>query len=110
MVPSQVLPTMSMLSIGVCLIITVIGPVLKGKVFNCIITSILSLTLCGYIQGDFLNSYVPALNGDRIIWDLATTDVLINCCIWIGIFIIMFITLFLVEKYEGKLYCGYRQW
>lgn len=103
MTPSQVVPVMGLLSICVCLISTAILSVLKGKVFNCVITGIFALTLGGYIQGNFLNSYVSALNGDRILWDLATTDVLINCGVWIGIFLFMFIILFLLEKLWGKI-------
>lgn len=103
MTPSQVLPVMSILSIGVCLTSTAILSVLKGKVFNYMVTGLFALTLSGYIQGNFLNGNITILNGDRILWDLATTDVLINCSVWIGIITVIFIMLFLAERLWKKI-------
>lgn len=71
---------------------------LKGKIFNYLVTAIFSLTLCGYIQGNFLNGQLGALTGDTIDWYKETIPMLVNLLIWIVLFIVPYIILYFNKK------------
>lgn len=95
---SDIIYIMAGVSVIVFLIISLIVSIFRGKIFNYIITAIFSLTLCGYIQGNFLNGHLGTLTGDAIEWHLQRTGMLFNLLIWLIIFIIPYIVLYIHKK------------
>lgn len=88
--PIQIAPIMAILTIALSVVITFTISLLKGNIFNFVITSIFALTVCGYVQGNFLDSQVSVLNGVPVIWEHEAIDMLINCGIWFVIFVVLF--------------------
>lgn len=94
----DVLYIMAMVAIVSFVIISLVVSMFKGRIFNYIVTAIFSITICGYIQGNFLNGQLGALTGDAIDWHLQRTGMLINLLVWLIIFIIPYIVLYLHKK------------
>lgn len=94
---------MAGVAVAALIVISLLVSMLHGKIFNYIVTGIFSLTLCGYIQGNFLNGHLGALTGDAVDWHLQRTAMLINLLIWLIIFIIPYIVLYLHKKGWGKM-------
>lgn len=80
------------------ILFSVIISLAKGKVFNTLINFILSLTICFYIQGNFLNHELEPLNGTTVQWGLKTTEAIINIMIWLLIIALVSVILYLFEK------------
>lgn len=91
-------PIMAMFSLLACIGVTLLLSFLKGRIFNYAITSIFSITICGYIQGNFLNTSVGALTGEAIAWNKLDSVMIINLFIWFIFFMIPYFILFLDEK------------
>ncbi len=87
---------------GVCAVSTVVLAavlaLLRGKIFNYLVTGVFSLTLCGYIQGNILNGSLGALTGDAILWQTKKASLLINLLVWLVVFLIPYLVLYLSRK------------
>lgn len=81
---------------------TALSLILKGRLFNYYVTLVFSLSLCGYIQGNFLNKSVPSLDGNAVAWHDMTALALINLVIWAVCFIIPFIVHFISRDFWKK--------
>ncbi len=84
---------MGVLAVIVLAIIAFALPLIKGKFFNAVLTVLFSFTVCGYIQGTFLNGSMGQLTGDAIAWNLQKGQMILNTIIWIIIFLIPIIFL-----------------
>lgn len=102
---SDILFIMLGVSMLIFAVITLLVAMLRGKIFNYVVTAIFSLTLCGYIQGNFLNGHLGALTGDAIDWYTQRTDMLLNLLIWLVIFIIPYIVLYFHKKGWKQMIC-----
>lgn len=79
-----------------------ISMLLKGRLFNYYITTVFSFALCAYLQGTFMNSSLPALDGTAVQWHLLTGASFINLIIWIVIFALPYILHFFNRKVWKK--------
>ncbi|MEG0366273.1 MAG: sulfatase-like hydrolase/transferase [Coprobacillus sp.] len=95
---SDILLIMACTSILIFIVSSLLIALLRGRIFNYIVTGLFSLTICGYIQGNFLNGSLGALTGDEIAWHTQRGDMLINLLIWFIIFIIPYIVLYFNNK------------
>ncbi len=89
---------MGVFSVCVFAALTLILPILRGKIFDLLLSAVFSLTLCGYIQGNFIGGKLSTLTGDAILWQGQKGKMIINLLIWAAIFIIPFITLYFSRK------------
>jgi len=100
--PREMVAAMTFFSMGICLAFTLILSLLKGKIFNYALTLVFSLTVAGYIQGNFLNNMIGALTGDAIEWNGMAVDTLLNLLLWVLIGLLAFCLLYLSQKIWRK--------
>ncbi|MBQ8524242.1 MAG: sulfatase-like hydrolase/transferase [Clostridia bacterium] len=78
-------------------------PLIRGKIFNYVMTVILSLTCSAYLQAMLFNGELGALNGDAVDWLSHKGDMLINLAIWAGILIIWLFIMYMKRSLWRKL-------
>lgn len=67
---------------------TAVMMLLRGKVFDAVTTFVFSLTVCFYIQGNFLNKNFGYMNGQPIAWQEHTKLAVMNLALWLLLMII----------------------
>lgn len=95
---TEITPIMAFVSISAFVLITLIVSILRGKIFNYVVTAIFSFTICGYLQGNFFNGELGALTGDAIAWQDQKTGMLWNLLIWFILFMIPYTLLYFNRK------------
>ncbi|HRT81936.1 MAG TPA: hypothetical protein P5127_02140, partial [Oscillospiraceae bacterium] len=75
----------------VFLFLSLILSVLKGKIFDRLISLCLGILLAAYIQGNFLNKDFGQLTGDKIPWHEMTRHMLFNSLVWVLLVSIPFV-------------------
>ncbi|MBS5724551.1 MAG: sulfatase-like hydrolase/transferase [Clostridiales bacterium] len=93
-----VLP-MILVGIGTTAVLTLILMLLRGKFFTWGASAVFSTTVCAYIQGNFLNLDLGALDGTAIAWETFTMAMLVNCIVWAVIFLIPYIVAYFKPKF-----------
>ena len=88
------LPIMAAFAAIVCAVAALVLALLRGRIFNYVITAVFSVLLFGYIQGNFLNGTLGALTGDSIQWQIQKGHMLLNCFVCLLIFLIPFFVLY----------------
>lgn len=63
---------------------------LKGKIFNYIVTFIFSVTVGGYLQALAFNGDMGSLNGNAIAWDQMKGELFINLFVWAVLFLVVY--------------------
>lgn len=58
---------------------------LRGKLFDIVLSLGLGVLLAGYLQGNFLNLNLGQLTGDRIAWEDYAVHSLLNALLWVVI-------------------------
>lgn len=99
---SDTATVMGVLSAIVLAIIAFALPLIRGKFFNTIVTLLFSSTICGYIQGTFLNGAMGQLTGDAVSWQFQKGQLWLNTVIWIILFALPFIFLIKNKKIWQK--------
>lgn len=79
-----------------------LSAILKGRLFNYYITTVFSFSLCSFIQGTFMNSSLPSLDGTPVQWHLLTASAFLNVVVWIICFSIPYIIHFFSRKFWKK--------
>lgn len=74
-----------LLALFVYLLIQIVFFLLKGRIFDILLSLLFGFLIAGYIQGNFLNLDFGQLTGDAISWQSYTTHALVNLAIWAGI-------------------------
>lgn len=73
---------------------TVVISLLKGKLFNYVVTFISAATIGGYLQALAFNGNLGSLNGDPISWDLMKGELLVNLFVWAVVFLAAYVILY----------------
>ena len=94
-----------LLGLSVTLILTGVLMLLRGKIFNYFTTVIFSITVCSYIQCNFLNHSLGALDGTAIAWETMSGSMFLNLFIWALIFLVPFIVLYFNKKFWRRMVC-----
>ncbi|MDR3363344.1 MAG: hypothetical protein LBS91_00095 [Clostridiales Family XIII bacterium] len=63
---------------------------LRGRLFDVFVSILLSVLICGYLQGGFLNGKLGTLTGDALAWDEMAAQIAGNAALWIAIFAAFF--------------------
>lgn len=95
----DVVVAMSLVTIIALIILSALTALLKGRLFNYIVTCEFSFSLCCYIQGNFLNGNLGLLDGDGIIWQKQASAMLLNLLLIIVIFTIPFVIYYFSKKH-----------
>lgn len=82
---------------------TAVISLLKGKLFNYVVTFISAATIGGYLQALALNGSLGSLNGNAISWDLMKGELLVNLFIWAVVFLIFYGILYLSRNLWKKM-------
>lgn len=85
---SSLLITIGVASLFSILVMCLLLSLLKGKVFNVVISLVFSTLFACYIQGNFLNLDLGNLDGTAIEWSDYAEHGIINAFVWILVFII----------------------
>ncbi len=83
------------LAAAVTVVVTLLGALLRGKIFNYFTSSMFVITICGYLQANFLNGGLGALTGDAIDWILYRNKMLLGLAIWLGVLLVVFFIMYL---------------
>ncbi len=75
---------------------------LRGRLFNYYVTFVFSFALCSYLQGSFMNSSLPSLDGNAVQWHMLTGTALVNLLVWAILFFIPFIIHFFHKDFWAK--------
>lgn len=98
------LPTV--VGIGVMVISTFIGVLLNNKSSYIYVTIVFVVSICLYIQGNFLNLRINVLNGSQIEWVEYKRQFIFNCAILLMIAIILIVLLRRKKLEKYVMYCA----
>lgn len=98
----EILPVMFIITITSFVSITLLVSLLRGRVFNYMLTGIFTVLLCGYLQGNFWNGHLGALTGDAIDWYNYSAPMFLNLLLWFIVFIIIYLVLFVSKNIWKK--------
>ncbi|HZJ76054.1 MAG TPA: hypothetical protein VFD25_05650 [Clostridia bacterium] len=82
---------MVLVAFAFVVIASVVIALLKGVVFDMLVTSLFSLTVCSYIQRNFMNTDLNVLTGEPVEWSNNTWKYMVFLAIWLIAFIIPFV-------------------
>ena len=68
--------------------ITSVLILLRGKVYNYAVSLVFSVTLAGYIQGNFLNIDHGTLDGSEVVWQNFKVPAMLNLLFWAAVILI----------------------
>ena len=90
---------------GLCcfVILTLLGCVFKGWLYDIVLSLFVGLLLAGYVQGNFLNLNLGEMTGDEINWGQYATHGYINIAIWVVIMLLPLICRIFLSKAWKKL-------
>lgn len=95
------------LLIGAAAVVFVIGTLLvsllRGKIFNYVVSCIFAFTVCGYLQATFLNGSVGILSGETVEWARQKGDMMISLVAWGGILVLVFFVMYLHREIWRKM-------
>lgn len=77
---------------------TLLTSLLKGKIFNYVLTLAFGIVVSGYLQAAFFNGDLGRLNGDGIVWLSLLGKMVLNLCVWGAILLVVYVILFLNKK------------
>ncbi len=83
----------------VCALGTLLISLLRGKIFNYVVCSIFSITVCSYLQSMFLNGSLGTLTGDAIAWQNMKDGLYKGIFIWLSLLLIFYLIMFLHRKF-----------
>ena len=94
----DVLLPISVIFAAVFIAATVLTSMLKGRVFDCAVSVLFAITVCGYLQAALFNGSLGILTGDMIRWDWHQWELLFDSLFWIFVTLFVFFILYLYKK------------
>lgn len=87
----EMLPSLLKVGGAVCAALFIFSLLLRGHLFDCFAAIVFGILVAGYLQGNFLNLNLGALDGTAIAWQRYTTHALLNTALWGAIIAVPFI-------------------
>ena len=78
----------ALMGIAVAAVMTGILILLRGKIYNYAVSLVISLTVAGYIQGNFLNIDHGTLDGSEVVWQNFKAPAMLGILFWAVMIII----------------------
>ncbi len=75
---------------------------LRGKIYNYVLCALFAVTVCGYIQGGFLNGALGALTGDAVVWQEHRGTMLLGLGVWLVITLALLFLLYIKKSWWQK--------
>ena len=98
----QILIPMLIISAIVIVAGALLIALLRGRIFNYVLTFISATTICGYVQAALFNGELGSLAGEAIDWADHKPELLINIGVWMLIFIAFYTLLYFSRKIWKK--------
>lgn len=98
----EVLVPLLVLALGIWAVMSALTALIRGKIFNYIVTVGFSVLVAGYLQGAVLNGNLGKLTGDRIVWESMYPKMVINFGIWIFILVAFLFLMYLKRSWWRK--------
>jgi len=95
---SRIVPSVLLVFAVVSVVLIVVIPAFRGKLFEILFVIGMAVLIAGYLQGNFLNWGIGALTGDTVVWGDLKAQFAASLICWIGCLILMF----LLRKYQKK--------
>ena len=84
----QLLPPIIIAGIIILAVFTVLFALLRGKIFNAVVSIVIGITIAGYIQGNYINIDHGTLDGTGIVWQNFKWQMLGNLFVWAAIILV----------------------
>lgn len=84
----QLLPPIIIAGIIILAVFTVLLALLRGKIFNAVVSIVIGITIAGYIQGNYINIDHGTLDGTGIVWQDFKWQMLVNLFVWVAIILV----------------------
>ena len=84
----QLLPPIIIAGIIILAVFTVLFALLRGKIFNAVVSIVIGITIAGYIQGNYINIDHGTLDGTGIVWQDFKWQMLVNLFVWAAIILV----------------------
>ncbi len=98
----NVIGLLALAALAVFAVGTVLLALLRGKIYNYVLCTLFSLTLCGYLQAAFLNGELGALTGDAIDWVTYRFAMILGLGFWLLVLLVLFFVMYLNRKIWSK--------
>ena len=72
--------------------------VLRGKLHNYAVSALFSVTLLGWLQGNFINIDHGALDGSTVEWSAYAIPALLNAVLWLAVAVAVFALMYFSRK------------
>jgi len=103
--PGAIVPTLLLASGAVFVLILLVLPLFRGKIFEILISIGFGALISGYIQGNFMNGVLGRLNGDPIEWSQYFPQMVESVLMWALVFVCVFLLLrFAKGVWRGALF------
>ncbi|MHC1786956.1 MAG: sulfatase-like hydrolase/transferase [Christensenellales bacterium] len=91
-----VAPIMAVFAFVVCIAISAAVSMIKGRVYNYVISAAFSILISGYIQGNLLNDQRGVMDGTPIVWQsgVVVESMLFDQVVWLVIFLLVYALLY----------------
>lgn len=77
----MVLPVL-LAGVGILAGLTLLVSLMRGKVYNYVVSVLFGLTIAGYLQGTFLNVDHGSLDGSEVIWQEYRLEAMLGLLLW----------------------------
>lgn len=98
----EVLVPLLVLALGIWAVMSALTALIRGKVFNYVVTAGFSVLVAGYLQGAVLNGNLGKLTGDAIAWEVMFAKMVVNLGIWIYILLVFLFLMYLKRSWWRK--------
>ena len=93
---------LALAALVVCVVGALLLALVKGKIFNYILSVLFSVTVAGYLQAALMNGKLGALTGDAVAWDVMTKPMVENLCVWVLILLVVLFVMYLHRELWKK--------
>ena len=97
-----ILPAVLILFAIVLAVLLFAVPAFRGRVFEALICTGLSALIAGYLQGNFFNTGLGQLTGDRVVWSNLGPQIAVSLICWA----VCFFAVFFIWKKSRKIWRG----
>lgn len=87
------------------ILLSIIVALTRGKVYQFLLYLVFGLALCCYIQGNFLNLDLGALNGQSIQWPQYSKQAIFNLAVWFLLILVVFGVAYFFERFTEDVLC-----
>jgi len=96
---------LALLALAVFAVATPLITLLRGKIFNYVVSTLLGLTVAGYLQAAVMNGGLGTLTGDGIDWPARAGIMAVGLLAWLTVILAVFFVMYLHREVWKKVVC-----